>query len=448
LTEQSIPSERYVQEVEPLFQDHQAWLEASRCLFCHDAPCARACPAGIDVAGFIRRIKERNVTGAAQLIFEANILGGTCGRVCPVEILCQEACSHTELADPIRIGRLQAYAWSRGYDQLDIPAPEKDSPGRVAVAGAGPAGLAAAAELARLGHRVEVFESGHGAGGVLRSGIPAYRLPAEVLERELGLIERLGVTFNWNREIGRDLSLDELRSAGFEAVFLAFGLGQSARVGLPGEDLRGVFWAVELLDRMRNDAQEREALVGEMGRQVVVIGGGNVAVDTACSLLRLGMEKVSLVCLEGPREMPAFPSEVSFALQEGVELHTRSRPLRIMGDEAGRVTGLEGIGIEWKEPGCFLPQNAVSIPGTEFRLQADSVVEAIGQRCPADILETLQLERSPQGLIQVEGETGRTSDPMIFAAGDMVTGGATVVQAVAGGKKAAREIHRSLQGTR
>jgi glutamate synthase (NADPH/NADH) small chain len=396
------------------------------------------------VAGFIRRLKEGNVAGAAQLIFEANILGGTCGRVCPVEILCQEACSHTELADPIRIGRLQTYAWSRGYEGLDVDVADTMSAGKVAVAGAGPAGLAAAAELARLGRRVEVFEGREGAGGVLRSGIPAYRLPDEVLENELRLIDRLGVKFHWNREVGRDLSLEDLRSAGFDAVLVAFGLGGSARVGLPGEELEGIFWAADLLSRIRNDPGGRGSLAESLGRRVVIIGGGNVAVDTACSLLRLGTEKVTLVCLEGPGEMPAFPSEVRFALDEGVELCTRSRPLRILGD-AGRVVGLEGIGIEWKEPDCFLPHNAVSIPGTEFRLLADSVVEAIGQRLEEEVLQALELERTPRGLVAVDEGSGQTSRPKVFAAGDMVTGGATVVQAVAGGKKAARGIHRYLQ---
>ena len=448
MTDESILNTRYTEEVEPLFEDRQARLEASRCLFCHDAPCARACPAGIDVAGFIRRLKEDNPAGAAQLIFEANVLGGTCGRVCPVEILCQEACSHTELAEPIRIGRLQAYAWNRGSDRLDVHRPGETSPGRVAVAGAGPAGLAAAAELARMGHPVEVFEARDAAGGVLRSGIPAYRLPDEVHESELRLIESLGVIFNWNREIGRDLSLDELRSTGFEAVFLALGLGGSSRVGLPGEDLEGVFWAADLLARIKRDPPGREALAGSLGQKAVVIGGGNVAVDTACSLLRLGVEKVSLVCLEGPGEMPAFPSEVRFALEEGIELHTRSRPLSIVGGENGRVAGLKGIGIEWKEPDCFLPDNAFPVPGTEFQLQADSVVEAVGQTPEKDILQALSLKLTSRGLVRADPDTGQTSDPMIFAAGDMVNGGATVVQAVAEGKKAAREIHRCLQEKR
>jgi glutamate synthase (NADPH/NADH) small chain len=445
VTDRPVKNSRYLQEVEPIYRSHQARLEASRCLFCHDAPCARACPAEIDVAGFIRRLKEGNVAGAAQLIYQANVLGGSCGRVCPVEMLCQEACSHTELSDPIKIGRLQAYAWQRGYDQLDVRTPSGEGLGKVAVVGAGPAGLAAAAELARLGYQVTVFESGDRAGGVLSSGIPGYRLPEEVLKGELDLIRRLGVKFAWGREVGQNLSLDDLRSQGFEAVFLGLGLGRSARVGLPGEDLEGVFWAADLLARIKNDPAGRRALAAQLGRRVVVIGGGNVAIDVACSLLRLGVEKVSLVCLEGPREMPAFPSEVRFALDEGVELHTRCRPLRILGDDVGHVIGLEGIGIRWKRPDCFIPENAVSIPGTEFGLQADSIVEAIGQRPDQAVLEALQLERTPEGLICIDEMTGQTSQAMVFAAGDAVNGGATVVQAVAGGKRAARGIHRYFQ---
>jgi len=445
VTKQTDQHSRYLEEVEPAYRPHQARLEASRCLFCHDAPCARACPAGIDVSGFIRRLKSGNIAGAAQLIYEANILGGSCGRVCPVEILCQEACSHTELSEPIKIGRLQAYAWQHGYDLLDVHLPGGTSLGKVAVVGAGPSGLAAAAELARLGYEVKIFESGDRAGGVLNSGIPAYRLPDAVLSGEIGLIRRLGVEFVWEREAGRNLSPAELRSAGFEAVFLGPGLGRSARVGLPGEDLEGVFWAADLLDRIKNRPHERGELIGQLGRRVVIIGGGNVAIDVACSLLRLGMEKVSLVCLEGPGEMPAFPSEVRFALDEGVELHTRCRPLQIVGDEAHRVIGLEGIGIEWKKPNCYLPENAISLAGTEFRLQADSVVEAIGRRPERAVLEALQLEASTGGLIDVDQETGQTSQPWVFAAGDAVNGGATVVEAVAGGKKAAGSIHHYLQ---
>jgi NADPH-dependent glutamate synthase beta subunit-like oxidoreductase len=443
----SVKKKDKFQEIEEVYLPHQAILEASRCLFCHDAPCAKACPADIDVAGFIRRLKGGNATGAAQLIFEANVLGGTCARVCPVEILCQEACSHTELSQPIAIGRLQRYAWEQGHANLDVALP----PGaagdeRVAVVGAGPAGLAAAAELARVGYRVELFEAAERAGGVLTSGIPAYRLPQEVVDREVELIQKLGVQIHCRQRIGQEVTLDCLLADGFRAVFLGMGLGLSGRVQIPGENLEGVFWATELLARIKGTSREHAQLLVQLGKRVAVIGGGNVAIDIASSLLRLGAEKVELVCLEGPREMPAFPSEVRFALQEGVELHTRSMPLRILGDQRGHVVGLEGVGMQWKKPGLFVPRNAEPVEGTEFRLQVNSVVEAIGQRPDGELVGAFQLETSSTGLVLVDQASGQTSNPVVFAGGDVVNGGATVVQAVGEGKRAALGMHRYLQG--
>lgn len=434
------------QEVEQTYLPHQAVLEATRCLFCHDAPCTKACPAGIDVAGFIRRLKGGNITGAAQLIFQANMLGGTCSRVCPVEILCQEACSHTELSEPIRIGCLQRYAWEKGYPYLDVRPPSRGLLGiRVAVVGAGPAGLAAAAELAVMGYEVHIFEATDRAGGVLASGIPSYRLPLSVVNREVDLIRRLGVKISYGQSAGQEISLDGLVAKGFRAVFLGTGLGQSARVQIPGEGLVGVLWATELLRAIKETPEKHKELSARLGRRVAVIGGGNVAMDVACSILRLGTQKVELVCLEGPREMPAFPSEIRFALEEGVELRTRSMPLRILGDDRGRVVGLEGVGIRWKKPKIFVPDNAVPVAGTEFRLRVDSVVEAIGQKTDGSIAKAFHLDASPAGLIVVDEKTGRTSSPLVFAGGDVVNGGDTVVRAVEEGKRAARGIHRYLQ---
>jgi glutamate synthase (NADPH/NADH) small chain len=382
----------------------------------------------VDVRRFVRKIRFGNFRGAARLIREANLLVGICGRVCPQEMLCMEHCTRADLDTPIDIAGLQRFA---GDVELGALAPLPDVPersdGRVAVIGGGPGGLSAAVELRKAGLGVDVLERDESLGGVLSQGIPPFRLDRTFVESELSYVSRLGVGVRTGVE---DPAPVALLAEGYDAVLIATGLWRPYTIGLPGEDLARVYVASDFL---RDVSDGRPPPVGD---RVVVIGGGNVAMDAATTALRLGALRVDVCCLEGRGEMPAFDSEIEHAQEDGIEFHTRTRPVRILGEE-GRVAGYEGIGIRWKEPGLLIPSNAEDVPGTEFRLVADSVIEAIGQ----GVLDRFDgVATDEKGLIAVDPESMATSAPGVFAAGDIVNGGATAVQAVAEGKRAAAGI--------
>ena len=407
---------------------HEAVLEASRCLMCDEAPCLDGCPAGVDVRRFVRKIRFGNFRGAARLIREANLLVGICGRVCPQEILCMENCTRGNLDTPIDIAGLQRFAGDIELGTLaPLPVPADGRAEKVAVLGAGPAGLAAAAELSKRGFGVEVFERADSMGGVLTQGIPPFRRSRAFVESELDYVGRLGAAVH----LGRDESdVGAFLRDGFDAVVIGVGLYRPYTIGLPGEDLDGVLVASDLLAAVARGERP------DLGKRVVVIGGGNVAIDAAMTALHLGAERVDLCSLESHDELPAFRSEIEIAQGEGIEFHTRTKPVRILGAE-GKVSGYEGVGIRWKEPGLLVPSNAEEIPGTEFGLTATAVIEAIGQGV-RDRYEGVDADE--RGLIQVDTETMATSMPGVFAAGDVVSGGATAVQAFAEGKRAAAGV--------
>jgi glutamate synthase (NADPH/NADH) small chain len=427
LLDQRLPT-----ELRPPLTRRQALLEADRCLACSGpyavAPCTAACPAQVDVPGFIEALADDDPAGAADTIFAENVLGATCARVCPVEVLCQGACvlAH-EGQPPIEIGRLQRYAtdWAL-HNGRPLRATARGSGRSVAVVGAGPAGLACAGELAALGHQVTVFEVREEIGGLVRSAIAPYRIEREPLPSERFALEQLGVRFRFETRIS---CLDEL--AAFDAVFLGLGLGPDVRLDLPGDDLEGVWESLAFIEALKDG----NAI--DIGRNVAVIGGGNTAIDVARESLRLGARRVTLIYRRTRREMPAYEFEVDEAEHEGVRFAWRTLPVRLLGN--GRVSEIECVSV--RSAGHQKPQ---PVPGTEFLLRADTVVKAVGQQPRPELAGRfggLELER---GLIAVDDD-GRTSNRRVFAGGDAVNGGDSVVEAVRHGKRAARAIDRSLR---
>jgi glutamate synthase (NADPH/NADH) small chain len=424
----------------PALTDTQAKIEASRCLMCEDPPCVQACPADVPVKQFIRAIRFDLPRRAINLIRSKNVFAGVCGMACPVDELCVGACTSTELNTPIAIGRLQHYAAAKALEAGWTEGAASPTGEKVAVIGAGPSGLAAAAELARLGLRPTVFEKQKLPGGICTYAVPGSRLPQSLVAGEADYVKSLGVEFSMESPLGPQRTLDDLLAAGFKAIYVSVGLQEAATPGMPGEDLGGVTTWRSLLGECAS-YHLGEGEKPAVGKRVIVVGGGSVAMDVAVISRELGAEEIDLVCLEGPNEMPSYHVELDEAWDDGVRFHTRSMPVEITGS-GGKVSGLKLTRIRWKEPGRFVPSNAEKLEGTEYWLPGDTVVFAIGARPVsgfADVFSGVELDRS--GRLLADAETGATSRPGVYAGGDAVAGGGmTIVKAVAEGRRAGQAI--------
>ncbi len=426
--------------------DGEAVLEAERCLDCggplSPAPCTTACPTSIDVPRFIREIRRGRPVDAARTIFDANVLGGSCARVCPVEELCEGACVlETEGRRAVDIGRLQRYATDRALD-VDEPSltemPETSThQASVAVVGAGPAGLGCAAELARLGHRVVVYERKPHPGGLITGAIAPYKQVVDPLPDEVARIESLGVEFRFGVTVGRDMTLDALERR-FDAVFLGIGLGPDIQANLPGEDLKGVWDSLVFIERVK----EGRFAELDLGTHVAIIGGGNTAIDAAREAKRLGVDNVTVLYRRTEEQMPAYDHEIEEAKAEGVDFQFLTSPTRFVGN-GERVEGVACVEMRLGEPDASGRPRPEPIEDSKFVLEADTVVKAIGQRPWTERLDAWNLDHD-RGWIETRRR--RTSRSTVYAGGDCVNGGATVVEAVRDGRSAARRMHEAIVG--
>jgi glutamate synthase (NADPH/NADH) small chain len=448
------PSQKRVRNFDEValgYTEEQAILEAERCLQCPEPQCIQGCPVEVDIPAFIGLIRERRFEEAIRKIKEKNSLPAICGRVCPQETQCQQHCVLGKIGDPVSIGRLERFVadWElqKGFEVPEKPA---STGKKIAVIGAGPAGLTAAADLAKLGHEVVIFEALHLPGGVLMYGIPEFRLPKRIVQAEVEYVKKLGVEVRTNRLISRTHTVPELLREGFDAVFIGTGAGLPRFLGLPGENLGGIYTANEFLIRvnlMKSYAFPEYDTPIKIGKKVTVIGGGNVAMDAARSALRLGAEQVCVVYRRSRKEMPARQEEIENAEEEGILCKFLANPKRFIGDENGWVKAMECICMELGPPDETGRRRPIPVPGSEFMMETDTVIIAIG-RTPNPIIQrtTQGLKVTKWGTI-VTDENGRTSLEGVYAGGDIVTGEATVISAMGAGKKAAKAIHRYLMKT-
>jgi glutamate synthase (NADPH/NADH) small chain len=432
------------------YNEEQAVREAERCLQCPNPLCVTGCPVDIDIPAFIKEIKEKNFLAASSKLKEKNSLPAVCGRVCPQENQCQKSCIIGKMGDPISIGRLERFA--SDYERrkgVTVPEKEKSSfTGKVAIVGSGPAGLTAAADLVKLGHEVVMFESLHMAGGVLMYGIPEFRLPKEIVQAEVTYIKKLGVDVKTNYTIGRIYTIDELFADGFDTIFVGSGAGLPSFMRIPGENLGGVYSANEFLIRvnlMKGYLFPEYDTPIRIGKKVAVIGGGNVAMDSARCSLRLGADEVYIVYRRSKEELPAREEEVENAEEEGIIFRLLNNPVKFIGDETGWVKGMECIKMKLGEPDASGRRRPVPIEGSEFIMDVDTVIIAIGQSPNPLIQRTTEgLEATKWGTIVTQEETGATSKEGVYAGGDVVSGAATVISAMGAGKTAAKNMHEYI----
>ena len=424
--------------------------EARRCLNCPKKPCVSACPVQIDIPAFIACVANEDLEGAYRVLSASSALPAVCGRVCPQENQCEGKCVRGVKGESVAIGRLERFVadWHREHCDEQPSVPQQNGH-RVAVIGAGPSGLTAAGDLAKLGYAVTVYEALHLAGGVLVYGIPEFRLPKKIVQKEIDGLKAMGVEILTNMVIGKVLTIDELFEMGFEAVYIASGAGLPRFMGIPGESLKGVYSANEYLTRINlmKAYQPGSKTPIKKSRRVAVVGGGNVAMDAARSAKRLGAEEVYIVYRRGMQELPARREEVEHAQEEGIIFKTLTNPVEVLGDENGCVCGMRCVEMELGEPDASGRRRPVVKEGSEFTLDVDTMIMSIGTSPNPLIRSTTPgLETNRHGCIVTNGEDGLTSREGVYAGGDAVTGAATVILAMGAGKQAARAIDAYIRG--
>jgi glutamate synthase (NADPH) small chain len=435
---------RNFEEVALGYTEEQALLEASRCLQCKNSPCVSGCPVQVQIPKFIQLIKEKKYLESAKKIKETNALPAVCGRVCPQESQCEKKCILGIKGEPVAIGRLERFVadYERTHSTEKV-SQVKSNHVKVAIVGSGPAGLTCAADLAKKGFEITVFEAFHQAGGVLVYGIPEFRLPKSIVQKEIEKVQELGVIIKTNMVVGKIVDIEELFQQGYQAIFIGVGAGLPSFLNIPGEDLGGVYSANEFLTRVNlmkaYKFPEYDTPV-KIGQKVAVVGGGNVAMDSARSAKRLGAE-VYLIYRRTQKEMPARTEESHHAQEEKIIFQILTNPIEILGNEQGNVKAIKCLKMELGTPDESGRRRPIPIPGSEFILEVDSVIMALGNKSnPLLTTVTPGLELNAKGNIIVKNEAGQTSLANVWAAGDIVTGAATVIEAMGAGKKAAQSI--------
>jgi glutamate synthase (NADPH) small chain len=437
------------EEVPYGYSEETAIMEAKRCIKCKKPQCIKGCPVNINIPEFIALIEEGKFVEAAIVLQQQNTLPAVTGRVCPQELQCEAKCILGKKGKPVAIGRLERFAadYARKQDAIKVKNDAKSTGKKVAIIGAGPAGLTVAGDLIKLGHDITIFEALHVPGGVLVYGIPEFRLPKEIVSYEVANLEKLGVKIITDYVVGKSKTIDELFESGFDAIFIGTGAGLPMFMNIPGENLVGVYSANEYLTRtnlMKAYLFPEYATSPVKSKKVITVGAGNVAMDSARSALRLGSESV-IVYRRSREEMPARGEEIHHAEQEGVELKLLTNPKRIIGDEMGRVCGIECVKMELGEPDDSGRRRPVEVKGSEFIIECDTVVPSLGNRPnPLIAMTTPDIKTTRWGTLDCNEETLETSKKGVFAGGDIVTGAATVISAMGAGKTAANSIHEYI----